>query len=70
MYCYLNAEIIRKGIAVTDLASELQVAPKTMWLMLNGKSIITLTEAKKIKGLLGIDMKLELLFASKNDLVV
>lgn len=67
MYRNLNAELARKGIKRSDLAKELKVTPSTISQKLNGKTLITLQEAKRIKNVLGVDMELETLFASQNE---
>ncbi len=67
MYRNLNAELARKGIKRSDLAKELKVTPSTISQKLNGKTLITLQEAKRIKNALGVEMELETLFASQKE---
>lgn len=62
MFKNVDAELKRKGMTRGDLAVALNVAPSTMSFKLNGKTLITLDEAKKIKEILGVDMPLEVLF--------
>lgn len=62
MFKNVDAELKRNGMTRGDLANALRLAPSTMSLKLNGKSIITLEEAKKIKEILGVDIPLEVLF--------
>ncbi|MHC1773642.1 MAG: helix-turn-helix transcriptional regulator [Flexilinea sp.] len=67
MYRNLNAELARKGIKRGSLAKELKVTPSTISQKLNGKTLITLQEAKRIKNVLGVDIELETLFALQNE---
>lgn len=64
MYKNVDAELKRNGMTRGELAVALNVAPSTLSFKLNGKSIITLDEAKRIKEILGVDMPLEVLFAT------
>ena len=63
MYRNVDAELKRNGMTRGELAVALNVAPSTLSFKLNGKTIITLGEAKRIKEILGTDMPLEVLFA-------
>lgn len=65
MYPNLNAERVRQGVKVEDLASDLGVTVSTMSLKLNGKAPITLIEAKKIKQKLKTTLPIETLFSTE-----
>lgn len=62
MYRNVRAEMARRGIRLEDLANSLGVTVSTMSLKLNGKAPLTLSEAKRVKMCLGVDMPLEDLF--------
>lgn len=62
MYKNVDMELERKGMTRGDLANALKLTPSTMSLKLNGKTTITLKEAKKIKEILEVDIPLEVLF--------
>lgn len=67
MFKNLDAELKRSGMTRGDLAKALNLASSTMSLKLNGKAIITLSEAKKIKKILNVDMPIEELFSTTFD---
>ena len=62
MYPNVRAEMARNKITQEEIAKHLDRALTTISLKLSGQYPITLTEAKKIKELLGCDMSLEELF--------
>ncbi|WP_238905664.1 helix-turn-helix transcriptional regulator [Clostridium sp. YIM B02506] len=62
MFSNLEAELRRKNIKRKDLAKKLNLTIGTISLKLNGKSPITLSEAKEIKSVLKVDIPLEILF--------
>lgn len=64
MFRNVDAELKRNGMTRGDLAKALGVRPSTMSLKLNGKSIIPLTQALKIKEILNTDLPLEQLFTA------
>lgn len=64
MFRNVEAELKRKGMTQMDLAKALKLSPSTISLKLNGKAIITLSEAKKVKEMLKVDMPIEELFFS------
>lgn len=70
MYWNVDAEIKRNGINRGILANLLEISPSTMSMKLNGKSIITLAEAKKIKKVLNTNMPLEDLFYTDKSKIV
>ena len=63
MYPNLEAELKRKNIKRTDLAEYLGCSLSTISEKMQGKSDFSLTAAKKIKAFLGVDMRIEDLFA-------
>jgi len=62
MYPNLKAELGRRGVTTTKLAEVLDVTIPTMSMKMNGKTPITLKEAKMIKDYLETDVPLEVLF--------
>lgn len=62
MYINLEAELRRKNIRRKDLAEKLHLTIGTVSQKLNGKSPITLDEAKDIKNMLDVNIPLEELF--------
>lgn len=62
MFPNLKAELSRRGVTLTDLAKVLNVTVSTVSLKLNGKTPLTLAEAKAIKNYIGVDIPLEELF--------
>lgn len=62
MYPNLKAEMARAGYTITKLAELMGMRIATLSQKLAGKYHLTLTEAKKIKKILGVDMPLEVLF--------
>lgn len=63
MYPNLRAELARKGWTNGKLAELLDMAPSNLSPKLNGKFDFTLSEARKIKNLLGVEMSIDELFA-------
>ena len=59
MYKEVAAALKLKGMTQQELAAELSMASSTLSLKLNGKSPISLTEARRIKSKLGFDRPLE-----------
>ncbi len=62
MYTNLLAEMRRKGLRQVDVAKCLNISPSTLSQKLKRKSEFDLSEAKKIKEFLGVNMPLEELF--------
>lgn len=62
LYKNLEAELRRKQIRRIDLARCLNLSISTVSEKLNGKSQISLSLAKKIKLILGVDMPIDTLF--------
>ena len=62
MYSNLRAEVVRKGLKISDLAKEIGLTNTGMSQRINGKIRFTFDEAKQIKDALGVDMTLEELF--------
>jgi len=67
MYRNVDAELKRNGMTRGKLAEAMHLSPSTMSLKLNGKSLITLSEALKVKEVLRVDMALEELFAQATE---
>lgn len=67
MYRNLEAELKRKQIRRIDLASELGLALSTVSEKMQGKSEFSLGTAVAIKRMLGVDMPIEVLFATSTD---
>lgn len=62
MYRNAKAEIVRKGLTIESVATEMGIATGTLSQKLNGKYPITLIEAKKFKRIVGSDLPIEILF--------
>lgn len=62
MYNNLEAELARKGMTKKALAKLIDCTPSTLSMKLNGKSPLNLSEAAKIKRIIGTDIPLEELF--------
>lgn len=62
MYPNLRAEMARNRITQGDLSEALNWAPSTTSLKVNGRSPISLDEAKQIKSIVGTDLPIEILF--------
>lgn len=67
MYRNLEAELKRKQIRRIDLASRLGLALSTVSEKMQGKSEFSLGTAVAIKRMLGVDMPIEVLFATSTD---
>jgi len=67
MYNNLEAELRRQKIRRVDLANDLGLSISTVSEKLTGKSDISLSLALKIKGMLKVDMPLEVLFETHPD---
>lgn len=67
MFKNVDAELKRSGMTRGDLAKALELSPSTVSSKLNGKGIITLSEAKKIKKVLNVNMPIEELFDTTFD---
>ncbi len=65
VYPNLRAEIARRGLTLENLCEKLNVTICTLSQKLNGKSPITLDEAKKLKKAVGTDLPLEILFSKE-----
>lgn len=62
MFDNLRAEMARRGISVTDLASKIGVSKQTLYRKLHGQSPLSLHEARSIREVLGVDITLDDLF--------
>lgn len=62
MYNTLRAEMARKGITSSNIATVLKKTKSTISLKINGKNDFTLREAVKIRDFLGVDMSIDELF--------
>lgn len=62
MYPNLNAEMARHNITRGELGESIGWAPSTTSLKLNGKTEISLNEAKEIKKIVKTELPLEELF--------
>ena len=62
MYPNLKAELARRNITYEMLADKLNISVSSVCLKLNGKSPITLIEAKQIKKIVNTDLPIEKLF--------
>lgn len=62
MYRNAKAEMIRAGLTLEQVAEKMNITTSTLSLKLNGKSPITLIEAKLFKKIVGSDLPLEELF--------
>lgn len=62
MYRNAKAAMVKVGLILEDLSSNLGGTVSTWSLKLNGKAPITLNEAKGFKRLVNTDMSLEELF--------
>lgn len=62
MYRYVEAALKLKNMTQGDLARLLNITPSTLSLKLNGKSPLTLNEAKEIKRVLEVEQPLDTLF--------
>lgn len=69
MYPNVKAEMARRGITLADIAKDPSIdkTVSTMSLKFSGKAPITLTEAMRIKAILGTDLPLETLFEVKDE---
>lgn len=63
MYSNVKAELARRDLTVVDLSRMTGIRYQTLADKINGKSPLTLEEAKKIKGALNVEIPLEELFA-------
>lgn len=64
MYRNAKAEMVRAGLNLEKVASGMGISGSALSLKLNGKSPITVNEAKQFKKIVGSDMTLEELFKS------
>ena len=62
MYLNVKAELARKSMTVIELSKISGIRYQSLTDKINGKSPLTLDEAKRIKTALGVDMSLEELF--------
>lgn len=62
MFPNLKAEMARRNIKVTDLASSIGVTPKTVYNRLSGRTEFTLSEMLTIKRRYFPDLTLDYLF--------
>lgn len=66
MFRNLEAELARAGLSKKKLAQGIGCTPSTLSMKLSGKAPITLSEAAKIKEIIGVNIPLEDLFESGN----
>lgn len=62
MYPNVRAELARKDMTILDLSNETNIRYMTLCNKLNGKSEITVSEAKAIKNALKCEMPIDELF--------
>lgn len=62
MYRNAKAEMVRAGLTLEKVASAMGMSASALSMKLNGKSPITVDEAKLFKKIVGSDMPLEELF--------
>ena len=62
MYLNVKAELARKSMTVIELSKLTGIRYQSLTDKINGKSPLTLDEAKRIKTALGVDISLEELF--------
>lgn len=62
IYPNLKAEMARKGFSQKDLAKALNMYEPGISYKMHSKSGFTVTEAIRVKKLLGVEMPLEVLF--------
>ena len=67
IYPNLRAELARKGWTLQQLADLIQIKVETLKKKLQGYSDLKLSEASKIKDVLGVDIPLEVLFAKEGE---
>lgn len=67
IYPNLRAEIARKGWTLQQLADAIQIKAETLKKKLQGYSDLKLSEARKIKEVLGVDIPLEILFEKEGE---
>lgn len=65
MYPNLRAEMARRNLTVEKMAELCGVNYSAFSQILNGKRQLTWKMALRIKGILGVDIPLEVLFAEK-----
>jgi hypothetical protein len=63
MYSNVKAELARRDLTIVDLSIMTGIRYQTLADKINGKFLLTLDEAKKIKSSLGVEIPLEELFA-------
>lgn len=64
MYRNAKAEMVRAGLILDKVAPSMGMTSGALSMKLNGKSPITVDEAKQFKKIVGSDMPLEELFKS------
>lgn len=62
MYRNARAEMVRAGLKLEDVATEMDMTISTLSQKLNGKYPITLIEAKRFKKIVKSDLPIEILF--------
>lgn len=65
MHRILRAEMVKNGITVAQLASQIGVAEKTLRNKINGDTDFTLKEAQKIRIILKSKLTLDELFKTE-----
>lgn len=62
MYANVKAEMARKNLSVVDLSKRTGIRYQSLANKINGKAPVSLTDAKKIKNALEVDIPLDDLF--------
>lgn len=62
MYRNAKAEMVRAGLTLEKVALIMKLSITTLSMKLNGKTIVTVDEAKLFKKIVGTDMPLDELF--------
>lgn len=67
MHRLLKAEMVKKNMTITKLASEIGISEKTLRNKINGDTDFTLPEAQAIRRILKSEMTLDDLFATEDE---
>ena len=62
MYKNVKAELARRGLSLNDLSTMTGISYSTLHNKMNGKTQLTLDEAKKIKAALEVELPIDELF--------
>lgn len=65
MYANVKAEMARKNMTAIELSNKTGIRYQSLANKINGKSPVTLDEAKTIKTALDVDIPLDVLFETK-----